>query len=862
MSTIKFNFEKNSKVKICQNDNKKIDNEEENIGNCLDDFLILDKLDQGLFGTIFKVKSKRNKIIYVMKKIKKLIEKQENKKKHPKVEILILKKLNHPNIVKLFTYFEDNKYYYAIIEYINGPNLFDLYMSYKIKHKLMEEKFLWDLLGQCLDAITYIHGCGVIHRNIKLSNILLDEKNKLKIIDFNQAGLMDIAAAREFSHDKIDIKNIIISGQTEIKNSLQVPEINKANRKENNYDAKVDIYTIGKVFYALCKINNNISNYSCQLQNLINLMLIPNPEHRKTSNEIYKIYKNDYYMKYLKYTSIFSCLHCLFNYPTWEENLKNLRGLVKDEFSKSFFSTFKTFNNNYKDFQSNVFGLISYKLKMLYDNTDTCQEIDPLLFIKYIMDKLNEELNEIKEKCENFKYPKKEDLKEANYINYKKRYEKNIKSIITENFFGLFELKTICERCATKDYFFNHFYIIEINIENLIEQNIKLKEKNIFCAFTEQKIKRKIFCKKCQMETSHEENRVLFNVPNNLIIYFNKKKRNQNIINAKFPEILVLDDKYVEAFMSENSIRKKNYYLYSILCEIYDEEYNPIYISFTKKKENQNEQNNNYRCLNLSEIESNFNIIGLFYYSNKDGQLYENYYINSNDYKVNVCEQNEGYIKNKNIFDINYIINNLKINMENINNNENISKSVIQEDTTTQNYLQENANNNILKNSCITNPYFNRFKKKLINNYSRKENDYNTYDNFNINNNQNNIDNNKNNINNNQYDINNNMNNNYQKYTYTKNINKQNQNILFYNNRYNNEAINFLEADKNLNLNNTDLKLENTGGGNIFYSKNLIQNQNQNHNNIYNNMHMNEYPQNNNEFGNFYNFNNQNNHYN
>ena len=640
MSTIKFNFEKNSKVKICQNDNKKIDNEEENIGNCLDDFLILDKLDQGLFGTIFKVKSKRNKIIYVMKKIKKLIEKQENKKKHPKVEILILKKLNHPNIVKLFTYFEDNKYYYAILEYINGPNLLDLYMSYKIKGEIMEEKFLWDLLGQCLDVITYIHGCGVIHRDIKFLNILLDEKNKLKLIDFNGAGLMDMAAAREFSHDRKDIKNIISEGTL------------KANRKGKNYDAKVDIYSIGRIFYKLCNINDK-SNYSYQLQNLIKLMLISDPEQRKTSNEIYEIYKNDYYMKYLKYTSIFSCLHCLFNYPTWEENLKNLRGLVKDEFSKSFFSTFKTFNNNYKDFQSDVIGLITYKLKMLYD-TDSCQEIDPLFFIKYIMDKLNEELNEIKEKSAFFKCPIKEDLKETNYINYKKRYEKNIKSIITENFFGLFELKTFCERCNTKDYFFNHFYIIEINMENLIEQNIKLKDKNIFCFFTEQKIKRKIFCNKCKMETLHEENSLLFNVPKNLIIYFNKKKRNQ-IINAQFPEIFVLDDKYVEAFMAENSIRNKNYYLYSILCEIYDEEYNPIYISFTKKTDNQNEHNNNYRCLNLSEIENNFNIIGLFYYSNEDEKLFENYYIDSNDYKINVCQQSEGYIKNKNIFDINYI---------------------------------------------------------------------------------------------------------------------------------------------------------------------------------------------------------------
>ena len=191
-----------------------------------------------------------------MKIIKKLNENQDNKEKHTKVEIIILKKLKHPNIVKFFTYFEDNDYYYSIIEYIKGPNLFDLYISYKINNKTFEEKFLWDLLGQCLEAITYIHSKGVIHRDIKLLNIMLDENNKIKIIDFNGAGVMDKAAARAFTSDQKDLKNILSAG-TAITNSFEAPEV-----YQNKYNAKIDIFSLGRVFYELSIINNNnIFNY-------------------------------------------------------------------------------------------------------------------------------------------------------------------------------------------------------------------------------------------------------------------------------------------------------------------------------------------------------------------------------------------------------------------------------------------------------------------------------------------------------------------------------------------------------------------------------------------------------------------------
>ena len=160
MSIININFEKNSNIKISFPEFlKKEKKEEENIGNNINDFIPLKKLGSGSYGHLFKVKSKINNKIYAMK-----IMRKPYNNKYSILEILILKKFDHPNIVKYIKDFEDNNNYYVIIEYIIGQNLFDFYMSYKIQRRLIEEKLICKLLGQCLEAFIYIHGKRNIYR--------------------------------------------------------------------------------------------------------------------------------------------------------------------------------------------------------------------------------------------------------------------------------------------------------------------------------------------------------------------------------------------------------------------------------------------------------------------------------------------------------------------------------------------------------------------------------------------------------------------------------------------------------------------------------------------------------------------------
>ena len=102
-------------------------------------------------------------------------------------EIEILKKLNHPNIIKLYDVFYTDKYISLIQELVNGISLRDYYNSEIRNQKGISEnkyKFLTIIFKQILSAFDLIHKKGIAHRDIKLENILMTKNNEIKIIDF------------------------------------------------------------------------------------------------------------------------------------------------------------------------------------------------------------------------------------------------------------------------------------------------------------------------------------------------------------------------------------------------------------------------------------------------------------------------------------------------------------------------------------------------------------------------------------------------------------------------------------------------------------------------------------------------------
>ena len=190
----------------------------DDIGTSLSDFeevKIGDKeffiLGKGNFGFAEKMKSKKNSLFYAIKKLDK--KKNINNKNFIR-ETQISIKLNHPNLIKCYGYFEDKEnidkfksiykddkkrkvtetedkeIYCLVLEFAENGSLKSYFKNYKEKNKTensfvpIPQEIIIKILEESLDALRYLHENNIIHRDISLDNILLGEKNTIKISDF------------------------------------------------------------------------------------------------------------------------------------------------------------------------------------------------------------------------------------------------------------------------------------------------------------------------------------------------------------------------------------------------------------------------------------------------------------------------------------------------------------------------------------------------------------------------------------------------------------------------------------------------------------------------------------------------------
>ena len=106
------------------------------------------------------------------------------KLKKVKLEVKILSTFSHPHIMHVYELIESQDGIYIVMEYIPGGELYDSLIS----RERYTEHEARTLFQQLLYALQYCHAHGVVHRDIKLENIMLDEHGDVKLIDFGLAN--------------------------------------------------------------------------------------------------------------------------------------------------------------------------------------------------------------------------------------------------------------------------------------------------------------------------------------------------------------------------------------------------------------------------------------------------------------------------------------------------------------------------------------------------------------------------------------------------------------------------------------------------------------------------------------------------
>jgi eukaryotic-like serine/threonine-protein kinase len=194
-------------------------------------YKILGKLGAGAMAVVYKAKQlSLNRTVAIKVLPKRFTENREYVERFYK-EGQAAAKLNHNNIVQAFDVGESGGYHYFVMEYVEGKTLYDDLSAGKV----FSEKESLDITIQVAHALEHAHNRGLIHRDVKPKNIMMDNENVVK--------LADMGLARETT----DIE----TAKTEAGKAYGTPYYISPEqiRGEIDIDGRADIYGLGATFY-------------------------------------------------------------------------------------------------------------------------------------------------------------------------------------------------------------------------------------------------------------------------------------------------------------------------------------------------------------------------------------------------------------------------------------------------------------------------------------------------------------------------------------------------------------------------------------------------------------------------------------
>ncbi len=144
-----------------------------------------ERLGTGMCGSVYKCEHRLTHAIYAVKTIRRDVLQMQagaNKRHSIETEIEILKTLDHPNVIKLYEVYDDERAFYLVMELCTGGELYDY-----VNAALYTERQACNIFHSMVKAIAYCHSRGIAHRDLKLENFLFESKEPgahIKLIDF------------------------------------------------------------------------------------------------------------------------------------------------------------------------------------------------------------------------------------------------------------------------------------------------------------------------------------------------------------------------------------------------------------------------------------------------------------------------------------------------------------------------------------------------------------------------------------------------------------------------------------------------------------------------------------------------------
>jgi eukaryotic-like serine/threonine-protein kinase len=199
------------------------------IGSTVGDYQIIGMLGRGGMGRVFKVRNVISDRVEAMKCLRSYADAAPELTERFHREIKVLAKLEHPNITSFRTAFRVGDEILMVMEHVEGSSL-----DRRLKSGALETSRAVHYACQVLAALSYAHRAGVLHRDVKPSNILLGAGDSAKLTDFGIASLAGDAA-------------LTMTGNAMGSLHYMAPEQMRAEP----LDARADVYSVGVTLYEM-----------------------------------------------------------------------------------------------------------------------------------------------------------------------------------------------------------------------------------------------------------------------------------------------------------------------------------------------------------------------------------------------------------------------------------------------------------------------------------------------------------------------------------------------------------------------------------------------------------------------------------
>ena len=195
---------------------------------------IIDKVGTGGMGVVYKAKQKQLDRLVAVKLVRPDLCGDPAFAERFTREARAMARLSHSAIINVFDFGQREKFYFFIMEFVDGANLRQLVRSGEL-----DSKAALAVVPQICDALQYAHDAGIVHRDIKPENIMLDKSGRVKIADFGLAKLV-----------KPQPDDFTLTGTKQV---VGTPHYMAPEQFEHptEVDHRADIYSVGVVIYEM-----------------------------------------------------------------------------------------------------------------------------------------------------------------------------------------------------------------------------------------------------------------------------------------------------------------------------------------------------------------------------------------------------------------------------------------------------------------------------------------------------------------------------------------------------------------------------------------------------------------------------------